>query len=125
MRQFQKIAGVTALLLTLFLSCREKEKKPAYVWDEEKFIEVLTEFQLAESMVRLGYHRFKDSLYVNDSIYKSVFKKMGVEESKFDSNYVYYLQKPKKMEEIYEKVITRLSQRSAELEQKKSPEEGS
>jgi hypothetical protein len=106
---------VILFLLNLF-ACKEEEKVPEYVWEEEQFIEVLTEFQLAEAIVRLGYHRDKDSLVINDSLYNAVFRKMNVSRAAFDSNYNYYLNDPKKMESIYEELITRLSAASAEVE---------
>ena len=97
------------------MACQEEEKKPEYLWEEERFIEVLTEFQTAEGLVRLGYHKMEDSMYVDDSIYYALFQKMGVHEAEFDSNFSYYMQDPKKMEAIYEEVITRLSTKAAEL----------
>ncbi|MEQ8908344.1 MAG: DUF4296 domain-containing protein [Vicingaceae bacterium] len=108
------------IIVSVFLyACQEEEKKPDYLLEEDRFVEVLTEFQLAEAVVRLGYHRTKDSMYYNDSIYQAVFQKVNLSEAEFDSNYHYYLERPKELEKIYEKVITNLSQRTAELEKVK------
>lgn len=115
----KKLVEFSSIFIFLFLmACSGEEKVPDYVWEEQKFVDVLTEFQLAESIVRLGYHRFPDSSYVNDSVYAAVFEKMGVSDVEFDSNYNYFLKNPERMELIYEQVITKLSERSAELEKK-------
>ena len=102
------------LMIGLF-ACGEEKAKPDYIWSEDDFIEVLTEVQMAEAIVRLGYHRSKDSLIPNDSIYNAVFHKMGITKVEFDSNYNYYLNDPEKLESIYDEVIANLSRSEAEL----------
>lgn len=111
---------VTAfVVLIVLISCGSKDEQiPDYVWEEDRFVEVLTEFQKAESIVRLGYHKYPDSIYSNDSIYAAVFEKMGVVEEEFDSNYRYYLKDPGHMEQIYDQVIIRLSEQEAEIQKK-------
>ena len=117
---FQMIKKIFGLLsVFLFFSCSSEKEKPEYIWDEEEFAEVLTEVQIAESIVRLGYHRKSDSIIPNDSIYSAAFKAANTNRSTFDSNYNYYLDRPDEMERVYELVITNLSQRSALLKQEK------
>lgn len=109
--------------MILLISCGGKEEeKPDYLWEEEYFVEVLTEFQKAESLVRLGYHKYPDKIYSNDSIYEAFFERMEISGEDLDSNYRYYLRDPEKMEKIYDRVITNLSQQAAELEQEVSQE---
>lgn len=119
MKRFFIKQFVLILLFGVSFSCNNKEEKPDYLWDSERFTEVLTEVQLAEATVRLGYHRSNDSLIPNDSVYQSAFRKMNTNRADFDSNYTYYLNHPKEMEKIYEQVITNLSERSAALNEKK------
>ena len=92
--------------------------------NKERFTEVLTEFQIAESIVRLGHHRSKDSLILNDSVYAAIFRKLSITQADFDSNFQYYSNRPKEFEKIYEQVIDNLSIRSAEItaRTKKKPE---
>lgn len=114
----KRIASILFLLI-LLSACKEEEQKvPDYVWEEDKFVDILTDFQKAESLIRLGYNRFPDSSYVKDSVYAGFFKQKGVTEEEFDSNYSYYLRDPKHMEEIYDRVITKISEEAAELESK-------
>ena len=108
---------VSFVMFTL-LSCEQQEKKPDYLWEKEKFIEVLTDFQTAESIGRLGINRTKDSLIYNDSIYASVFRKHATTKAVFDSNFTYFSNKPQEFEKIFEEVITNLSTRSAALKGK-------
>ncbi|MEQ8623473.1 MAG: DUF4296 domain-containing protein [Vicingaceae bacterium] len=110
---------LSILLFSLSISCAKKEKKPENIWDNNRFAAVLTEVQLAEAAVRLGYHKNNDSLIPNDSVYEAAFRKMNTNRSDFDSNYNYYLNHPEEMEKIYEQVITNLSQRSAAINEKK------
>jgi len=111
------------LTLLLLFSCEEDKKRPEYIWDEDRFIEVLTEFQMAEAIIRLGYHRTTDSLILNDSIYNAALRKMNTTQADFDSNYNYYLKDPEVLEKMYEQVITNLSERSAELKNPKEEKE--
>jgi hypothetical protein len=108
------------LLSLFFFSCNKEEKVPDYVWEEERFVEVLTQFQMAEAVVRLGYHRKPDSMYLNDSVYNAAFREVNTSRAAFDSNYNYYLEHPEMLEKAYEKVITNLSTKSAELEKDKN-----
>lgn len=107
------------IVFGVFYSCNTKKDNPEYLWDSDRFATVLTEVQLAEATVRLGYHRSNDSLIPNDSVYQSALRKMNANRADFDSNYNYYLNHPKEMEQVYEQVITNLSERSAELNKKK------
>ena len=101
----------------LLFACDAKDEKPDYLWEEDRFVEVLTEFQITESIIRLGYHRFPDSAFSIDSVYAAMYLDLGVTEAEFDSNYKYHLKDPEKMSKIYEQVITNLSERSAEVSQ--------
>ena len=118
-RQTAYLSFLLVLILHSTWACRQKEEKPKDLWSEEKFTTVLTEVQLAEGMVRLGFHRKQDSVIPKDSIYAAVFRKMEVSEEEFDRNFNYYLDHPEDLEKIYENVITNLSQAAAKLREKK------
>lgn len=102
-----------------FGACEEEEKTPDYIISEEKFVEVLTDIQKAESIVRLGYTRSADSSYVNDSVYAAVFRKQGVSRADFDSSMNHYLNNLDQMEGIYDQVLENISKESAELKAKR------
>ena len=102
-----------AFMVFTMLACNKEEKKPDYLWEEERFVEVLTEFQITESLVRLGFYKNPDSLFFKDSVYQSLFNKMEINREEFDSNFNYYMKDPKLMEEFYDRVMVNLSERSA------------
>lgn len=101
--------------VTLSVSCSNSSDVPDYVIEQEKFTDILTDFQKAESIIRLGYHRYQDSVLPNDSVYYSVFRKHDITKAAFDSNYNYYANQPKIFEKMYDEVIVNLSESSAEL----------
>ncbi len=109
-----RLSFIIGLLLFSMAACQQEEQQPDYLWSEEKFVEVLTDVQMAEAIVRLGYNRLPDSLYLNDSIYSSAFDLNEVTKAEFDSNLNYYLDQPEQLEKMYDQVIVNLSTRLAE-----------
>lgn len=117
-----KIILFYIIVLLISTSCGEKADKPSYLWEEDKFVDVMTKFQMAEAILRLGYNRTSDGIYDADSVYASALKEAGVSQAIFDSNYNYYLNHPKDFERIYKKVIVRLNESSARLVNEKNIE---
>ncbi len=114
-----RIALIVLGIAFILFSCEEEEKVPDYLLDEAKFIEVLTDLQKAESIVRLGYNRYSDSIYLNDSVYSALFRFQKIRRVDFDSSMNYYLNRPEQLEGIYAQVIENLSKESAELKAKR------
>lgn len=111
--------SVLFVLMGFFLACEQEIKTPEYLLEEAKFVEVLTQLQKAESIVRLGYNRHPDSIYLNDSVYSALFRASEVKRADFDSSMNYYLDHPEQMEGIYDQVLENLSKESAELKAKR------
>tara|TARA_B100000508_G_C11426874_1_gene261296 strand:- start:551 stop:940 length:390 start_codon:yes stop_codon:yes gene_type:complete len=120
----------TFTLIVIFclfgLGCQEKDNTPEYLWDEARMVEVMTEVQIAEALVRLGYHRSTDSMHLNDSVFNAALRTVNTNRADFDSNFNYYQGQPDKMEKVFEQVINNLSARSAEIKaaQLKAQEKG-
>ncbi len=114
-----RIALIVLGLAFILFSCEEEENVPDYLLEEAKFIEVLTDLQKAESIVRLGYNRYSDSIYLNDSVYSALFRSQKISRADFDSSMNYYLDRPEQLENIYKQVIESLSKESAELKAKR------
>tara|TARA_R110000868_G_scaffold155878_6_gene382501 strand:+ start:366 stop:752 length:387 start_codon:yes stop_codon:yes gene_type:complete len=117
-----KVFLVTIGLVFVFVSCGKEEKKPDYLWPKEKFVEVMTEIQITETVIRLGIHRAQDSIILKDSLFAALFREMEVNRAVYDSNYNYYLKRPAEMEAIFDEVMVNLSERSALLKEKKESE---
>lgn len=113
-----KYLVIGAFIGTLF-SCAAEEQKPDYLLAEDKLVDVFTDFQIAEAIVRLGYHRTKDSMFYNDSLYNAVFRKHNISEVIFDSNLTYLADHPKEFEGIFENVIDSLSSKLSKLQEVK------
>lgn len=107
---------VLALFAILFACGEKEEKRPEHIWDEERMVEVLTAFQRTEAFVRLDYNTKADSSYVADSLFNETFNRLGTNRAEYDSNYSYYLNHPKALEKVYEKVIINLNEASGKLE---------
>ncbi len=116
---------IIILLSVAVFGCETKHEKPEEIWSKERFVEVLTQMQLAESVIRLGYHRTPDSLYSNDSIYSAALRSVNTNQEEYEQNMDYYLDHPKELEEIYDEVMVNLSTKSAELKGKKASEKDS
>ena len=104
---------IVFVLILEAASCSDSNKVPEYVIEQGKFVEILTDFQKAESIIRLGYHRYQDSVIPNDSVYNAVFRKYNITKADFDTNYNYYANQPEVFEEMYDEVIVNLSESSA------------
>lgn len=111
-----RLIGMAFIFLALISCGEKKEKRPEHIWDEERMVEVLTELQKTEAFVRLKYHHFGDSAYVDDSVFNATFQQLGTSREEYDSNYSYYLNHPKDLEKVYEEVIINLNEASGELE---------
>lgn len=107
-----RIVGILALGL---VACENVQEEPDYLIESDKFVEVLTDFETAEALIRLGLNRTKDSLILNDSIYQSVFRKHNITQAVFDSNYTYYSDRPEEFEKMHETIISVISSKSEEL----------
>jgi|GEM_PF-1183580 len=116
----RKCIGI--LILAVLFSCAEEKKKPDYLWEEDRMVEVMTEIQLAETIVRMGYHRYRDSMHLNDSVFNAALRKVNATRVDFDSNYNYYEAHPDQLEKVFERVINNLSSRSAELHSEQQAE---
>lgn len=116
-----KLLAIVLVFISI-MACQKKVEKPDYLIEEDGFVEVLTDFQTAEAIVRLGYNRTSDSLILNDSVFAAVFRKHGITEAVFDSNFSYYSNRLKEFEKLFEKVITNLSTKSAKIQEKSVPE---
>jgi hypothetical protein len=53
---------------------------------------------------------------VADSVFNATFQHLETSREEYDSNYSYYLNHPKDLEKVYEKVIINLNEASGELE---------
>lgn len=106
-------------LLSL-LSCYNRNtvtvEKPNPLYDKEKFIQIMTDIQLAEGI--MAYNRSarkNNSTAYKDSLYNQIFRHYGITASGLTDNLNYYDSDPDVMEEIYDKVIENISKLQSEI----------
>lgn len=102
---------VILLLFGAALSACNTEivEKPKKLIQEKEMIDMLVDVHLAEAVYR---EMQSDSLVRNSSsanFYYSVLEKYQVPDSVFEQSFVYYASYPKKFEQMYRKVMNRLS----------------
>lgn len=89
----------------LFFSCKEEIKSGL---SDEKMVNVLTDLHLAEASMLTLNKRLKDSIHV--VYYEQVFKIHEVNDSLFFEELEILRKSPKRVEEIYTKVIDNIEQ---------------
>jgi hypothetical protein len=102
------------IALVFVVSCRSESKEStstsSLILQKDTFISVMTDFRLAESAIRhmisLGEKPEKMTQYY----YSFMLKKHKISMNDFNASLKYYSQNPKEMDEIYNKVVVRLSE---------------
>jgi len=100
-----KIYKTLILGLVLFMGCKE-EIKPTL--SDEKLVNVLTDLHLAEASMLTLNKKLKDSMHV--IYYEQVFEIHQVQDSIFFKDLEIIRKDPKKVEELYTRVIDNLDQ---------------
>ena len=110
-----KILSILFLLASIiFISCSEytdqKEIiKPAKLLKEDKFIELMVDVRIAESIVRNKITLGEDGEASTKKYYNIIFSKHNINPEIFQENFTYYSSMPLKMAEINERTTELLS----------------
>ena len=104
-----KFRLIIILSLLILNSCKEEEKKPVNVLSENDMIEVITEIELTQALVKLKFSN-PDTLIDRQEIYNQTFHNFNITQQDFNKSLTYYCKQPTKLTEIYEKVINNLSE---------------
>jgi Domain of unknown function (DUF4296) len=106
-----RLSIYTVLLLTLAISCQEKEKETKGILTKPELSAFLIEMYLAEA-------RIDNLSIVKDSAIKlflpyeeKLMKKFNLADSTLKKTYQYYIDHPKEMEMVYDAVIDTLNLR--------------
>lgn len=107
----RKIAFILTLFVSIFISCENDViEKPNPLIKEKEMIEMLVDIHLAEATFN---HMRNDSIVKNSSsanFYYSVLAKYEVADSVFEKSFIYYASSPKKFEEMYREVLSKLNE---------------
>ncbi len=101
------------LLSLLSLMACQPEESP--IFSDEKMIDVLIDVHVAEAAMQGLNQQRKDSL--TSLYYNQIFEIHSIKEADFYSQMEYMKLHPEYMEKIYEKVLSEITRREAELKQ--------
>jgi len=109
----------TLLVLLLPISCVKDKELPEGVIEREKFVEILSDVQIFESMDQ--FIRNKNTDFNIDYSYQWMFEHYHVSKKEFENSLDYYTKKPEIFEAIYDDVIVRVSEKKVEYTKKSEP----
>ena len=111
------IVMLSFLLLTS--SCADDSKmKPEDAIPKVEFIEILADIQIFESMYKVRSDRKREGFKVEEA-YQWLFDQHQIDQHVFKESFDYYAKDPMVFEEIYDKVIIRISEKEVEEKIKK------
>jgi hypothetical protein len=101
-----------ALCLVLCVSCRpakeEDDVPPAYVLEEPVFIKVLTDCYLGEGAAGINVKNVTGEKFDSAYIFNP-FKDNNISKQQFDTTIAWYSSHPKRLKEVYNKLLENLS----------------
>lgn len=112
-----KRIAILLVVAMIVMACGngDKEKRNEEVLPEEQMVELLTDIQLVESVVRVNAG---EDEFLTDSVdyYSAIFEKHSVSKIQFEESMRYYTKHPADLENIYDQVLVKLSEREAGYE---------
>jgi hypothetical protein len=113
---------IAVLLTSCYTENRPEVNPPDKLLSEEVIINMLTDIQLAEGIiVDQRSAKTNVSRSFKDSLYQVIFDHYQVTAQELNENLDYYNNNPEQMEDIYEEVLSRLSQKETEIRMAKQP----
>lgn len=112
--------GWLLLLTVALVQCQSPEEEvPADLIPREKFVEIMIDVQLIESIGKQKMLRIDDPRIRITDMYAGTFEKHGVTDSSFTKTYDWYFAHPDEMLAVFDEVILELG----ELDKKLAPNE--
>ncbi len=107
---------IALLLSSCYTENKPEVKPPEKLLSEDIIIDILTDIQLAEGII-VNRRSSKTTVpkSFKDSIYQVIFDHYQITARELNENLDYYNNDPEQMEEIYEEVLSRLSQKETEI----------
>jgi len=104
MRGLRKIFWLLVILI-FAMGCQSKNK----VIPRNELVKILVDVHLLDGAIQ--HAKYKDEIQVPDSIdmYDYVLEKHGYSQAQFDSSMSYYSRYPRKFEQIYQEVLSKLN----------------
>lgn len=126
-KNMRKVLFLFLLILTVFSGCSPAEesksrKVPADILQPEDFAEIVADIQIVESILRdqKRFGQYDDAKAVD--LMDEIFDKHGISREKYVESQQFYENNLDLYEQVYEKVITLLTQRQTELTNPAKPD---
>lgn len=106
---------LTVFLLLFLFSCGQEEKKvviPSDVLLKEKMAKVLTDIHLAEA--ESNVKALPDSIPSKKLSFQKIFDKNNISKEQYEKSLKFYIDHPKLLGEVYDKVLIELSKMQTE-----------
>ncbi len=97
----------------------ESSEIPKNVIPEEKMIEVITEIELTQALIKLKFSvpdTTQGSAINKQELFNQVYKSFNTSEEQFNNSLTYYSEHPKLLMEMYIKVINNLSEKQGDYQ---------
>lgn len=99
----------------MFSSCgNEKNEIPSGIIPADKMIEVITEVELTQALIKLKYSH-QDTIN-QKQLFTNVFEDFDTSEEQFNKSLTYYCKQPKLLMDMYVEVINNLSEKQAKIQ---------
>lgn len=106
----KKAIFIFILLVFAFVSCEEGVlPKPENLIKEKQMIEILADIHLAEATFTQFRYDSAKAHSTSADFYYSILDKYQIRDSVFEQSLVFYSSTPKEFEEMYRKVMNKLS----------------
>lgn len=92
-------------------SCKEEQIERNLI-SQSELVEILSEMELAKAAITF---QKTDEKAKNEDVFNVIWKNYDTDKGQFERTLQYYSQRPKEMENIYNEVISVLSEKQAKL----------
>ncbi|MGB0886538.1 MAG: DUF4296 domain-containing protein [Vicingaceae bacterium] len=101
------------IIISVLFSCKTetKETAPADLIEWEKMVDVITEVELTQAVVKVSFST-QDSINAK-KLYADVFESFNITEKQFNSSLNFYCKDPIETEKLYADAIEKLSEKQA------------
>ena len=109
------MSRILLVIAAIFLlaSCGQEIKDPDNIISEEKLQKVLFDIHLADAT--LNVMNYNDSIYGQSNYYQQVLTQNNITSQDFDISMRYYSKDPKRLEKIYDGVLSKLIIKEGEI----------
>ena len=107
--------------LSILLSCAEKETKPIpdHIYSIEKMTAIMMDLQIIEGGIVIRQYNKTQQRERISKVYRAMYNKHGITQDEFDLSLKYYTDNPDKLEEVYDRVLEKLSELDAKVANEK------